>query len=404
MRPAVLYVSYDGMLEPLGQSQVIAYLEKLSGTYAIHLVSFEKPRDLAKRDVLEAMKRRLQIAGIRWVPLTYHKSPSALATAWDAAVGMAVIAYLSVREKVSILHARSYVPALMILPARWLSGAKFLFDIRGFWADERVDGGLWPRNGLLYRLTKRLERRFFRSADHVVTLTKASRDIIGDFDYLQAAMPAISVIPTCVDLARFRPGSVVPPEPFTFGYVGQIGTWYLFEETIGFFAELRRLDPDARFLIINRHEHGLIRDLAVKHGIDLSAIVVTGAEHHDVPGHVRKMHAAAALIKPCYSKLASAPTKLAEYLACGVPCLGNAGVGDMEEILGGKRVGIVLHSFSSEDRTRAAQDLIAMARDPHVRERCRSVAEEDFSLEGGVEQYRVIYESLLDARTALHAA
>ena len=33
---------------------------------------------------------------------------------------------------------------LMALPAKRMTGAKLLFDMRGFWADERVDGGLWP--------------------------------------------------------------------------------------------------------------------------------------------------------------------------------------------------------------------------------------------------------------------
>ncbi len=28
--PGILYISYDGMLEPLGQSQVVGYLEKLA--------------------------------------------------------------------------------------------------------------------------------------------------------------------------------------------------------------------------------------------------------------------------------------------------------------------------------------------------------------------------------------
>ena len=44
-RDGLLYISYDGMLEPLGQSQVIAYLERLTDLARIHIVSFEKPAD-----------------------------------------------------------------------------------------------------------------------------------------------------------------------------------------------------------------------------------------------------------------------------------------------------------------------------------------------------------------------
>ena len=39
----VLYISYDGMTDPLGQSQVIPYLQGLTGKgYHFSLVSFEK--------------------------------------------------------------------------------------------------------------------------------------------------------------------------------------------------------------------------------------------------------------------------------------------------------------------------------------------------------------------------
>lgn len=44
----------------------------------------------------------------------------------------------------------------------------------------------------------------------------------------------------------------------------------------------------------------------------------------------------AAMFKPEYSTLARAPTKLIEYLDCGVPCIGNINVGDMEEIFGAR--------------------------------------------------------------------
>ena len=88
--PGVLYLSYDGMLEPLGQSQVLAYLERLAAGRSIHLVSFEKPADLADGATRARVARRIADAGIHWHPMVYHKRPSALATAWDILAGLAV--------------------------------------------------------------------------------------------------------------------------------------------------------------------------------------------------------------------------------------------------------------------------------------------------------------------------
>jgi len=83
MNTGVLYLSYDGVLEPLGQSQVVAYLEQLAGDYAIHLVAFEKQTDLDDTSACLHVSARLSRAGIHWHPRTCHKRPSALATAWD---------------------------------------------------------------------------------------------------------------------------------------------------------------------------------------------------------------------------------------------------------------------------------------------------------------------------------
>ena len=55
----VLYISYDGMLEPLGQSQVLSYLKLLASDRSIHLISFEKAADWAN------VAERVRLAGER---------------------------------------------------------------------------------------------------------------------------------------------------------------------------------------------------------------------------------------------------------------------------------------------------------------------------------------------------
>ena len=37
----ILYITYDGLLEPLGQSQVLAYQEKLGNNFNIILLLFQ---------------------------------------------------------------------------------------------------------------------------------------------------------------------------------------------------------------------------------------------------------------------------------------------------------------------------------------------------------------------------
>lgn len=395
---SVLYISYDGMLEPLGQSQVLGYLERLVKNRPIHLISFEKPEDWADINERNRIAMRIAEAGIHWHPLRYHKRPSALATAWDITHGIAVGLWLVVRHRLRIVHARSYVPSVIALVLKRLTGVKYLFDMRGFWADERVDGGLWPRSGHMFRIAKDFERRFLLAADHVVSLTHAAVREIGHFDYLQGCMPPVTVIPTCADLTRFIP---MPHErldgEFILGYVGSAGTWYLFDEVAACFAQLLRILPDARLLIVNRGEHAYIRERLAAAGVPDAAVELTSATHTEVPHQMARVDAGIFFIKPVFSKQASAPTKLGEFLGCGIPCLGNAGVGDMAEVLEGEQVGIALKAFDEASMAEALHQLLQLAQDPATRGRCVKAAQRHFSLDEGITRYTSVYKLLSDS-------
>lgn len=395
MTQSVLYISYDGMLEPLGQSQVLAYQERLAANASLHLLSFEKREDWENESTRSGVAHRIKTAGIHWHPRRYHKRPSASATAYDILVGIVTGWWLIVRHGIGIVHARSYVPAAIALVLKRLTGVRFVFDMRGFWADERVDGGLWPRDGRMFRVAKLFERRFLLAADHVVSLTHAAVREMEKFPYLKDAMPPVTVIPTCADLSRFRiqakPGS---DHGFVLGYVGSAGTWYLFDEVAACFAALLRLRPDAHLLVVNRGEHSYIRELLAAEGVPDGAVELTTATHAEVPALMARMDASVFFIKPVFSKQASAPTKLAEFLGCGVPCLGNAGVGDMADVLEGEGVGIVLRSFDSAAFHQGLNELLTLAALPQTSERCRAAAHKHFSLQEGVHRYSLIYAQL----------
>ena len=392
----ILYITYDGMSEPLGQSQIFPYIKELSEDNKIFVISYEKKSDLLSSNKMMSLKNQLSSSGIKWYPMRYHKRPSLIATLFDIFRGQVMAYFISKKINAEIIHVRSYIPALISLPSKSLLNTKLLFDIRGFWADERVDGGIWKRNGLIYKIVKFLERYLFISADHIVTLTQASVSKIFEFNYWDDKKPKVTVIPTCVDLNHFKPPKNLEKSPFIFGYVGSFGTWYMMKETLLLFSAILRLRKGSKMIIVNRNEHNLLIDCILKLNLPLDRFDIIDSSHKDVVNHIQKMHAASALIKPCFSKIASAPTKLAEYLACGVPCVGNHGVGDIENILKSNRVGIVLKGFDINSLNQAALDIMRLSDSPKIRDNCRMVAKSYFSLKDGVKSYRSIYEGLLN--------
>lgn len=388
----VLYISYSGMGEPLGQSQVLAYLEKLAKKHTISLISYEKSD--ASKEELAAVRIRIQAAGIEWTPLRYHKTPSGPATAYDILQGIAAAARIVRKRRVRIVHARSYVASAVALAIKRMFNTRFVFDMRGFWADERVDGGLWPSDGPMYQTAKWFERQYLQNADHVVSLTAAAINEMRTWDFVPPNLP-MSVIPTCANLERFSPESdqALADSPFVLGYVGSVGTWYLFDEVVSSFQRLQKV-RDAKLVIVNRHEHAAIRKTLAERGVPDDAFSLESLSHDQVPLAIRTMHAGVFYIRPCYSKTASAPTKMAELLGCGVPCLANSGVGDMEAILEDNGVGVALGDFSEAAHKEGVTRVIDLAAEADIADRCRAVALRLFSLKAGAEAYDEIYGQL----------
>lgn len=390
----MLYISYNGMLEPLGQSQVVAYLERLAVDHEIALISYEKPEDWADVPRRNALRERIESAGIVWFPLRYHGRPSVVATAYDIARGLHICRRIVRQRRIQIVHARSYVPALIALHLQRQFGTRFIFDMRGFWPDEKVDAGSWSRSSPVYRLAKRYERTFLTSADAVVSLTRAGVEAMRRFDYLHGHDTDFTVIPTCADLDRFHPPAEPRTGPFTLGYVGNAGGWYHFGPVLAAFDTIRANRPEARLLIVNRGQHEAIRAQLATHAVPASRVELVALDFADVPTAVRRMDATAFFIQPTSSKQASSPTKLAEFLGCGVPCLVNDGVGDMGPIVREAGVGVVVEEVSIRAAAESALRLLRLAADPAVRSRCVETARRHFSLAGGVAAYDSLYRKL----------
>jgi glycosyltransferase involved in cell wall biosynthesis len=116
----------------------------------------------------------------------------------------------------------------------------------------------------------------------------------------------------------------------------------------------------------------------------------------EVVSHLgRTCDAGLAFIRPSLSKWASSPTKVAEYLAAGLPVVTNTGIGDLDEIIRAERVGVAITEFSDDRYREAAKQLATLLADQTLRARCVAAARKYFDLEHiGWARYRAVYEQL----------
>ncbi|MFA5089598.1 MAG: glycosyltransferase [Candidatus Omnitrophota bacterium] len=395
----VLYITYDGLCDPLGQSQVITYMKELAKK-DVHIVilSFEKKGCLEEGEIFKAIKSELDRHKIIWKYLRYHNTPRIFATIYDIARGVGNGFFLIKMHSLNITHARGYVSAFIAFFLKGLIKLKFIFDMRGFWVDEKVDAGFWKKESMGYRIAKFLEKGMLNLADRVVVLTEKARLFLASRGIKTGA--EIDVIPTCVNPKVFEPLNGPKKEflrnKLVILYSGSIGTFYGFTEIVRFFRFFLEKEPNAFFLALINTEPHLAENILQKHGIAECLYKVLNLNYLKVPEWVREADVSLMLYHRENSYAGCCPTKFAESLACGVPVIINKNIGDCDEIIKKERIGFILDDLKDHDLRKVRDDFLLSLRErDKMRVRCRIVAERFFSLDSGVDKYLEIYNKLV---------
>lgn len=396
----VLYVSYSSLEDPLLWTQVVAYLAGLAQRgHSMHLLTFEPRLDSGKH---ETVARDLKNLGITWHSRRYHKRPSLLATVFDALHGAFVSIRLTRRHRFDVIHVRNHVPAAMALIACRFINCRMIFDLRGLMADEYADAGRWKRGGVPYRLTERVQRATLRQAYAVTIRTQAVRPYLGLPGFGEDA-PV--VIPACADVERIQRWSgeceavraeIGAGDRPIMVYVGKFTGWYMEHEMADFVAVAKRLEPELFFLIVTQADPTPMLEELNRCGIGpLDYRILESAPNH-IGRYLAAADVAISFIRPCLSKISSSPTKIGEYLAAGLPVVSSSGIGDVDALLHDNRTGVLVTDFCEPSYKVAAECMRALLADPHVRDRCRNVAERELSLSGvGIPQYHRLYRRLV---------
>ena len=409
MNLKILYLSYDGLTDPLGQSQVLPYLAGLSQRgYQITIISAEKPENEKKRG--EAIKAFTDKYNLEWCPVTYYKRPPIISTILDIRKIDRKARKLHEKNKFDIVHCRSYITSLIGEGLQKRYKLKFIFDMRGFWADERVEGGLWnlknPIYKALYTYFKDKEKDFLKKADYTISLTYNAKQEIRSWENFEE-LP-IEVIPCCVDTDLFDPEKYkmvhlekwwkklnIQPHELIISYLGSLGTWYMMDEVVKFCKAIKDKHKDVKFLFITQDNPQIILDKASALEIGRESFIFYKAERAEVPYLLKLSQASVFFVKPSYSKKASSPTRMGEILSMNIPVVCNAGVGDTEYLFENYPCGILLKDFSDESFNDATNQLLPlidkMVNDPLP---LRETAISYFELNKGIDLYEGVYQKL----------
>lgn len=386
----ILYISYNGLLSHLGQSQILSYLKALSERdYEFFVISFddEGPTDGA-----------VDTSFLRWYRFRRKNKFRSFSAAKNILLGTFLAGYLIIVKRISIAHVRSYLPGIMGLLLKVLTPqVRFIFDMRGFMLDEYLEGGMLNRTSPLLRAGRFLERRVFKTADAIITLTHRSVSVLRQPERIGDRKVPIHVIPCCARLMnepaehqenakRRHPGT-------RFIYSGSLGSWHDLPRMLKFFERFQEHDPQSTLTILSEQAAAvtsLVQKYPWKEKVSLAA-----APFHAVSEYLAQADVGFIFYRCGFSRIAASPIKFPEYLWAGLAVVATPGVGDLDDLIPRHRVGVISNGDHDQEVITKLKELLV---DEQLKNRCRRLAKDLYDLERGVSGYEAVYEELRNRR------
>lgn len=397
----ILYITYDGLSDPLGQSQILPYLTKLANDNVfIDIISYEKKKIINSN--LELIIQKTQNSNITWTYLFYTKRPPLFSTIIDLYKGINTIKKLNQIKSYDLVHCRGYFPGLLGLIAKKKYNVKFIFDMRGWWPDEKKESGHWDNKlyKIIYNYFKKKEVQLFLNSDKIISLTNAGKKEIINHNW--SSPEKIGVIPTCVDFDNFplfkeeirnqiRKKLNIDLNAKVLVYSGSMSGNYDIKEFSLLFKHFINLSVTNKILIVSKTPKEFIFNKLDADKLDTSKFIIVDSEFSNVYKYLQASDIGLILYKRAFSTIGRSPTKLGEYWASGIPALSIKGIGDLDFIHKKYPFGLeLLEDINNIDLQKPLQNLFFNANIENL----RKAAKEYYHIDNGINFYSNIYKEL----------
>jgi glycosyltransferase involved in cell wall biosynthesis len=390
----ILYISQDGLVDPLGQSQIYPYVEGLSKNYFFFICTSESFENSNK---INLFKKKIN-KNIDWKFNIIKKQSGKINRIIEILLLYSLVIKILFTKKISIIHCRSYLPMPICILVKLFTNKKIIFDTRGSWFDERIDGGMLKQKGLdyfIFKILKRLEAIFFKCSDYLVFLTENSLNKINP-KFIQNKK--FEIIPCAADFKHFKILDTKEKEKikkqmslsnkFVIAYIGSLGSWYQIEKIVSFFSQFKNIYKESYLLILTC---SLIEKQLTKFPNNLSdSFCFLSCSREDMPKIIGISDLTLSFIKNSFSKFFSSPTKIGESFACGVPVLSTANIGDIDTHIKTLDLGYILNDKNFVSNSEFESLIQKKNNSKQIRQNSYDI----YSLDSALLKYNKIYQSL----------
>lgn len=369
----ILYITYDGINDPLGQSQVLGYLKNLSKNFEILIISFEKIKNFNN-------KKYLKNTTIKNIQLPYFNN---LFLKICIFILLNLIIFFNFFRGYRIVHFRGFIASAVSLISIYILKFKYIYDFRSFTVDE-----YWEmkkiKSTIIYNLLCALDRFLIKNSSQLVVLTQsAKKTILSNFK-----IKNISVIPTSVKSVK-NTNIYLKNNLKNIVYLGGVTDPYLFKESLLFFDYVLQIYPDSKLNILTKEKDYVLKQLQRYNKNNYS---VRSLAHHDVLNFMKKMDLSIFFIKKTKSRYHCCPTKLGEFLSVGLPVVTNRGIYVSEQIAK-KFKSIFFLNYKKISLKNVNKVLLDIKLNFHS-SHSFSAHKKYFSIEKAIAQYKEIYINL----------
>ena len=318
---SILYISYDSILDTISKSQITPLLIKYSSENKVYFISMEKNLDKAE-NFSKKFKKKIKFKFLKYKKNKFVKFLYVLKYQF-------LIFNFIISNKIDIIHVRSYLPISLLILTRLFKNVKIIFDIRGFWFDEKYEARIISKG--TYSFLKLFEKFFFKSSDIVVTLSEVSKNII--IKNFNIKSHKIRVIPTFTNFSKFKNiNKSTNKGKIIFGYIGNLQMNYEFYKVIKFLNIYNKINKNWILIIASNYNKNNLKLLSKDFFFDEKKIIIKKIKYEKMHNFYSKIDVCIYFLNDKFSKKASCPTKLGELIATNTPIITNPNIGDINKL------------------------------------------------------------------------
>jgi hypothetical protein len=378
----IIYI-YNSFKDPLFQNLMYKYIQTLTDKgLAFYLITFEQPEYAISEDEKSEIKDSLLKKGITWKPFKHSTGRFLLLKKfYDLFSVFFTLLRWRLFGRAKNIFAFANVSASHSVIYSKLMGLKLFIYSYEPHAAFQVELGLWDSNSLKYKILNYFEKLAAQSASLVFTGTKYGVELIHSI----APKTLAYRLPTSVNENEFFYHKKQANEWLNKNgltqkkvvlYLGNFGDlYYSPDKLITFYEGLYQIDNTYHFVVITSYSLPKIKNLIEASNIPSEAFYLdTKISYDDVKIIISASLVGMSIVPPLENQKYRSPTKVAEYLLCGLPFITCKGVSEDDLVAEEHHVGAVIDELSPQYAKHVDNQISNWLNDREgIRKKCREI-------------------------------